>query len=89
MESGLNIEQEPYLLFSSGDPEEQEELKAVLEANPNANVVIVREAHLLKDRIPMPFLDTPEGHRVTGISAIQSRLEETGQREETPGTDEE
>lgn len=88
MESGSNIEREPYLLFSSGDPEEQEELKAVLEANPNANVTIVREAHLLKGRMPMPFLDTPEGDRITGISAIQSRLEETGQHEEIPETGE-
>lgn len=70
------VEEEANLLFSSGDPDEVEELKGVLDANPDANVEVVREAHLLKERMSMPFLHTPEGGRVIGVAAIRSYLEE-------------
>lgn len=63
-------------LYPSGETSPDEEVKAILEDNPNINVVVVPEGRLLKDWFLLPMAEDSSGYRHFGVEAVRRCLEE-------------
>jgi len=63
-----------HLLYSSGDPQEVQELNEVIQRYPNVPVSFVRQGPLLKDWEELPFLDTTTGEHIVGLDSISDYL---------------
>lgn len=78
--------EKPDLLYSSGEEKEVQELRGLLEGTPQANVSVVREAHLLKGRVELPFIETASGRHIVGVKAIRRYLKQQAAPDSEGGT---
>lgn len=58
-------------LFESTDRQKNQTAQAALSRMNNIEVERVIDYGLLEDRVPMPFIETPEGDRYYGIRSIE------------------
>lgn len=68
------------MLFTSGEEQETKELAAALDAVPSVYVEVAQEGSLLKGRVPLPHLRTPDGARYVGVASIRAFLNQEAQR---------
>jgi hypothetical protein len=62
------------LLFSSGEENEVKALDELLRSSSRTNIVVVRQAPLLRDVVTLPFIDTADGLHISGLEAIENYL---------------